>query len=315
MVQLRMGSTTHRALLDTGSIYLMASFADSACDARAYPSGSQEYHYAGPSAQFRWVCAQPILDTLRLGDVPVGSVTKEASQKALGLPAVIGLGALPAWASQRFHMDSLLNHLGVHEFWFFLKDATPRFHLGPLKDQPTPRIPILPSISLPTPGLGYLTAAIQKLHIAFASGGGYVIERAPANPTLAQSFVFSYRLLGSQKAVPLGNLTEWFCLFDTGTFPAVFYANATTNLLGNRVTQSILPGQSQASDFTPASVIYTFGHHTVTATHVLVPKLMPAALQTVPMLMTVCGFSMHQGYNVCYRSEKTSGLPESVAFC
>lgn len=308
MASLSFGGSSQLALLDTGSVYLMTSFAAGDCRTE-YPSGTQEYYYAGPSAEFQWMCAEPTIGGLDLGPVPVGSVTKPGSQKALGLPAVIGLGALPNWASQRFKMESLLNRINIHEFWF----SGSRLHLGALKHKGTPdtHVPIIPPISLPTPGLGYLTTDIQKLEVQTPSGS-YAIERQAASSTLAQSSSFVYTI-GTGTPVSM-QMTEWFCLFDTGTFPAVFYADATANLLGPRVAQSMIPGQTQPSDFAIGSATFHFSDGSITASGVSVPILSPSTLQSAPTLMVVCGYSIQAKYDVRYQSCEKSGLPKSVDF-
>lgn len=300
----------HDALLDTGSLFLMTTFRGTRCLKR-FPSGTQTYHYAGPSAQFEWECQEPVLGTLPLGPVPVGFTS---SQKALGLPAVVGLAPLPRWASQRFRMPSLVDYLGVRELWFDFAHSRLYWQRGARGKHVLIAVPTVP-LALPTPGLGYVSTAVQRLVVRTHGGSlHYEIGRTAAPNSSAQSWQFWYRELpgGTQTSLPW---TEWYCLFDTGTYPGVFYANGAADLLGSRVTQSMVANQDAASDFVTGTVSYTFATQTLTASAVTVPTLSPSSLSQLPSLLCVCGTSFQQHFEVGYCIGETSRLPEKVVFC
>lgn len=315
------GKSKIPALLDTGSIYFLTTGnSKEACQIGDLSSQPQEYHYAGPSAQFKWISSHTFLNTIDLGCIPIGAVPSSSAQ-ALGLPAVLGLAALPVWASQRFGIKSLVNFMNVEEFWFILNEDEKLFVIGGSgKDKSGKRIAKVsmnPSIFSPTPGLGYLTIDITKLEVFFTSNVNYTIRRVKAADSLPQTSQFHYTISDNNVEYQgVLQATEWMCLFDTGTFPAVFYADASVNLLGPRVSQSMIAGQTAQSDFTVASsVIYTWNNNeSIKVDNVIVPKLLPHNLIHAKSLMTVCGFQFQMNYNIRYKINQDTGLPVSVSF-
>ena len=178
-----------------------------------------------------------------------------------------------------------------------------------------------PHLFAPTPGLGYLTTTIMKLQV-FTGENSYSIERRDAAASLAQTSQFHYEIRnGGSSSKGLLAATEWICLFDTGTFPAIFYADGSVNLLGTRVAQSMVKGQTTPSDFVTSSrVIYTFSadgesnYMRLSADNVQVPTVDVQDLIALPTLMTVCGFDFQSKYNICYKIDESIGLPRSVSF-
>lgn len=320
-------------LLDTGSIYLLAVEVPMKTKCNHcidLPSDPQEYFYAGPSAKFEWHGASPILKSISNDKaiilsscVPVGDVP-QSSASALGLPAVMGLAPLTKEYSQRFGVASFVDQLRVKSFAFRLKDLSkPQFSFDPkIRDLGVliGSIPISPQITQPTPGLGFLTTNIASLKVRFVKDGiliEYEMIKTIAAPSLPRDFQVEYvvRNNGIIVSSSIMSLIQWYVLFDSGTQPAVFYADASVNLLGSRIDNSILPGQSTASDFVSAQMVEfgfngTAGLITIQASNVTVPTLTPDKFSTVCSIFTVFGYQMMLGRNLHFKIEK--GLPESI---
>ena len=314
------------ALLDTGSPYLFTTEQTESVCRKPKNSGMQEYYYAGPSANFKWNMLNMIVEDEKLGCITVG-VVEPKSVSDFGLEAIVGLVPLPTWASQRFNQQSFVDELKLSSFSFDLRDqSSPKFAFNLPSHNPSDKlianIPITPQISLPTPGLGFATTAITELDVKYENGDGYNIVRSTAKSSLPQSNEFIYtdsnEFSKNGKSEVL-DMTEWFCLFDTGTFPAVFQAEATANLLGPRVTQSMISNQTTPNTYEYADVSYTFLDQnnkkvTLLASHTKIPKLNKSSFSGITELMTVCGFSLQLNYRIDYHIDREIGLPESVQF-
>lgn len=308
------------ALLDTGSPYLFTT--DHSSDMCGEPENTniQEYHYAGPSAEFKWQKLDIIVGGKDLGCITAG-VVSPSSVKDFGLEAIVGLVPLPAWASQRFNQESFVNEVNLSSFSFDLRDlSSPKFAFGLPKHTSSDRlianIPITPQICLPTPGLSFTTTAITGLDVRYKDGDGYSITRSHADVNVAQSYKFIITDRKSRKRESL-RIMEWFCMFDTGTFPAVFQANGSANLLGPRVTQSMIPGQINPNTYMYADISYEFldnVHVSLHVSHTKIPKLNLLSFADVEELLTVCGFGLQLNHRVDYEIDKEIGLPKSVQF-
>ncbi len=306
MIKLEIGGQSVKCLLDTGSIYLMSSISSKSHLEKI----DQVYYYAGPSATFHWDYARISLgessQKLCINNVPVGYVGDPKSQKALGLPAVLGLCALPKKDTQRFQKESLINNLQVNEFWFFLSQTRKTFLMDSFKN-PKPLIhEIYIDPQLSQMGLGYLTKSITHLSVKFTDKNSvdYSISKTDRG--------FEYSL---NKNVYNLEISEWVCLFDTGTYPAVFFSNAETNLLGPNVAKSILKGQMDPSKYKKADVTFVFQEYKIIKSYnVSVPPILPDSFEKddVDKLMTVFGFQSHDKKDVRYRSKNK--LPYSVSF-
>lgn len=320
------GNSSVEALLDTGSLYFLTTENDDSECLLNLPQNIQTYHYAGPSAQFSWGSNNISVGDISFSEcIPIGKVP-ESSASALGLPAVFGLAALPSWATQRFNVESSINFMSS-DVWFILQnrgnemidfDSEPEQSPGELVIS----IPTKPFLFSPTPGLGYLTQNIERLSVFFTPQDHFSINRINADDQLSQSNQFTFSITENDLTTKQGVLgaIEWYCLFDTGTFPGIFYADGDTNLLGTRVAQSMVPGQLSNSDFMVASsVIYVFSDIRgkkipVRANNVIVPKLTPDDLTKTNILMTVCGFDFQSNFNIHYEIDEKIGLPKSVSF-
>lgn len=322
-----------KVLMDTGSIYLLSSniIPQKRCDKKGkVPQGIKEYFFAGPSAKFIWALGSPILKSPDDSNaiafkscIIVGSILPD-SVASLGIPGVIGLAPLPKHFSQDYRVSSFIDQIGAKSFWFKLKDPNNlafRFNgkhsnkLGIL----TADIEIVPQITQPTPGLGFLTTRIKSLYVKFGQTE-YTMFKFPADPKLAQSEQVRYEIKNNGIVIAGGimEMIQWYCLFDTGTLPAVFHADAATNLLSLRVDNSILPGEENINNYQNADlVVFTFqtkslGNVNISATNVVVPIITPDTFADRCEIFTVFGFSMMLGKNLHFTIDTSLGLPKSV---
>jgi hypothetical protein len=317
---------TVKVLLDTGSIYLLASNAQKICNTEDLPSEIQTYYYAGQEADFIWIRGNPnLISVSGKGKISLGCCLTAGyilpdSVASLGIPAVMGLCPIPKEYTQHYKIEGFINNIGINHFAFDLRqESNLKFGIGCSKHLGSiiAKIRINPMITQPTPGLGFMTNNIVKLLVRFGSTE-YRITRTDAPSNLSQSYQYNYVITTNGITTSgLMNMINWYVLFDTRTLPGVFHADASTNLLSNRVTNSILPEEKDPNNYTQAELVqFTFDTSnivtTISGSNILVPTITPDTFSDRFQIFTVFGFSMMLGNLIQFRVNKETGLPKSV---